>query len=172
MPSQQRNLVLFFVVSFVIFMGGTALQNYLWPPPKRTRPTPAVVTPLPYDQLWGGVPAAQGLVAQAPVAPGVAGALPVVGQLAAAEWAAGDRAQWVRVAPEPKPKPTAPEPPKVAAAPVQKITLGDDTVFNLQVTLTSRGGAVQEIILNKFEEATREGLPTKPPQRLHIVPDD
>src|SRR5262249_14711586 len=159
--------VLFFVLSFAVFLGWTALQNYLWPPPKRVRPP--VPIHLPNEQLWGGVPAA---ITHLPAVPGIGAAMPLVSQVAVAEWSAGDRNQWAAIArePKPKPKPVAAEPPQVAAAPVQKITLGDNLAFNIQATFTSRGGAIEEVILNKFEEATTLGLPAKPPKKLHLVP--
>lgn len=166
---QPKNLVLFFLLSFAVFVGWTALQNRIWPPPKKVPPPPRLR--LPNDQLWGGVPAS---VAPVSAVPGIGVALPLVGQVAVVEWSAGDRQRWVQITPEPKPqpKPVAPEPPKVAAAPARKITLGDDRLFNLQVTFTNRGGAVEEVVLNKFEEATRFGLPAKPPERFQLVPDD
>src|SRR5262245_49935448 len=163
---QQKNLVLFFVLSFAIFVGWSALQTFLWPPPKRVRPQPPLK--LPNEQFWGGM---AGLLAQPPAVPGLGAALPLVGDVAVAEWSAGDREQWKRIAAEPKPLPK-PERPKVAAAKPEKFTLGDDTQFNLQVTFTTQGGAVARVILNKFEEATRLGLPAKPPQRLHLIPED
>lgn len=61
--------------------------------------------------------------------------------------------------------------PRPAVKPLELVTLGDDdpnSKFNLKVVLTPRGGGVQQVILNKFEEADKYGLPAHMP--LHLLP--
>lgn len=72
----------------------------------------------------------------------------------------------------PKPPPTPPVPPKPLDPPTL-IALGDDASFK-RVLLTSRGGAVQQVILRAFDEASRLGLEVKQsdgtPQPLRLIP--
>ena len=68
-------------------------------------------------------------------------------------------------------------PPVVAPAkpsgPVELLPLGDESFYN-QVLLTTRGGAVQQVILTRFDEADRLGREVKradgTPQPLRLVP--
>lgn len=163
---QQKNLLLFLFVTFALFMGWQALVNQIWPPPKRPPLEKPIV--LPSDRMWSSLPGhAQGVIEQASVGvPGLGNACQLAAQTAIAEWSAGQREHWVRPEPTPPPPPEPTPPP----APVETITLGDSERFNLQVVLTSKGGGVQSVVLNQFEQANRLGLPAG--ESLHLVPAD
>lgn len=86
-------------------------------------------------------------------------------------------------APKPEVKPAEPaEPPKPPAppsAPPKLLPMGDSN-YNLQVMLNTRGGAVQQVILTKFDAADRlgrevkekdeNGNPTKKGVPLYLIP--
>lgn len=164
---QQKNLLVFFALTFLLFIGWSALVNYYWPPPKRKPPRPIEQRILlPDARLWAGLP---GLV-RPPAAAGLGAASQLATEVALAEWAAGDRRHWVRVEPVPVPKPRPKEPP-IAQEVLPPIEMGAAT-YKLHVVLTPRGGAVQSVILNQFEQATRFGRPAQPPENLHLVPED
>lgn len=98
---------------------------------------------LPYAKLWSALPGSlQGLAAQLPCGPGLGNACRLATELQVAQWAAGERRY-------------------------RMIPLGDDT-YNLKVKLTSRGGAVWEVVLTHFEEANSLGRPVHEP--LHLFP--
>ncbi len=58
-------------------------------------------------------------------------------------------------------------------APTELVSLGDDTFYN-RVLLSTRGGAVQQVVLTRFEEANRLGLDVKRAdgtiQPLRVIP--
>jgi YidC/Oxa1 family membrane protein insertase len=58
---------------------------------------------------------------------------------------------------------------KKPAIPTKTIVLGSDA-SHLKVTLTNRGAAVQEVVLNQFRTADYLGRPVNEP--LHLVPSD
>lgn len=65
----------------------------------------------------------------------------------------------------------------VSGASHRTVTLGGDG-FNLQVVLTSKGAGVQELILTRFQEASKLGRPVwqdakkRIPEPLHLIPDN
>lgn len=71
--------------------------------------------------------------------------------------------------------PPKPVPPKVEtpADPPTFVALGDDSCYN-KVLLTTRGAAVQQVTLTRFDEANRLGLEVKlpggKPQPLRLIP--
>ncbi len=79
------------------------------------------------------------------------------------------------LAPKPKepPKVVPPRPPVTPVEPPTLIALGEDDYYN-KVLLTTRGGAVQQVILTRFEEADRLGKPVKDaagtPVKLYLIP--
>src|SRR5262245_33648981 len=61
------------------------------------------------------------------------------------------------------------------AQPTTLLAMGKGTSpFHLQVLLTTRGGAIQQIVLSNFQQADREGLavnnPDGTPRPLHLLP--
>jgi YidC/Oxa1 family membrane protein insertase len=73
----------------------------------------------------------------------------------------------------PKVEPPKAEPPK-PSEPYQFLALGGDGFYQ-KVLLTSKGAAVQQIILPKFDETTREGRDAKDPETgksrpLYLIP--
>ena len=72
-------------------------------------------------------------------------------------------------------KPAAAAPPKPAAPskPAELIALGNDSCFNRPL-LTTRGGAVQQLVVPRFDEANRIGKEVKSPdgtpQALNLIP--
>jgi YidC/Oxa1 family membrane protein insertase len=195
---QQRNLIVFFVLTLAILVGWQYLQQWMRPP--RPRPKPAVVdqpvhdftrvsaaaassmsgldtacrvatevalaikpapTPketivkLPDPILWSNLPSnLQGVAAGTLVAPGLGGACRLVTEAALANWTSA-----------PRPRPVAHR--------IEPVRMGDER-FNLAVMLTPRGGGVQSVALNEFEQADRLGLPVTntDDRRLHLVPRD
>jgi YidC/Oxa1 family membrane protein insertase len=75
--------------------------------------------------------------------------------------------------PEPKELPKPAATPPTQSEPHALISLGDDSFF-LKVLLTNTGGGVQQVLLRKFEDASRLGLPVKAPdgtpRPLTIIP--
>src|SRR5229473_1766153 len=82
----QKNLVVFFLLSFVILIAWMSVRYLVWPP----APPPVK---LPNDKLWAALPA-QLMMGAPPGVPGIASALPQVTQIALAGWSAGDREAW------------------------------------------------------------------------------
>lgn len=74
----------------------------------------------------------------------------------------------VGLAGPPSPPPSLPEPPTL-------IALGEDGYYT-KVLLTTRGGAVQQVVLTRFEEADRLGKPVKDaagnPVPLYLIPGE
>jgi YidC/Oxa1 family membrane protein insertase len=75
---------------------------------------------------------------------------------------------------QPKEAPKPVEPPKASPAePPELIALGDRNSYK-QVLLTTRGGGIQQVILNRFDAANRLGLevklPNGTPQKLPVIP--
>ena len=75
--------------------------------------------------------------------------------------------------PKDPPKEGPKDPPKVTPAePPTLVALGDDTFYN-KVLLTTRGAAVQQLTLTRFDEANRLGLEVRTdgkPQPLRLIP--
>src|SRR6478672_3958608 len=93
-PQQKNNLLLFFVISFLIVMTWSTLQRVLWPPKKPTPSPDTTATPitLPEKQLWAGLPPALALPSFG--SPGLGDAVALASQVAVAEWGAGDHDNW------------------------------------------------------------------------------
>jgi YidC/Oxa1 family membrane protein insertase len=167
---QNKNWPLFMLVSALIILGWIQLQNLIWPPPPRLVPMH-----VPDPRLWSSVPGSvHGFWEQAGGLAGPGGAGALATQVAVADWAAGE---WQGpAAPEPAPVEEAPPPPIAQNVQHQEPTLGsdaEDSAFNLKVVLTTQGGGVQELVLNKFAQANRLGLPDgTPPERLGLIPDN
>lgn len=175
---QQRNFILFVVLSVLILSGWPLLQNWLWPPPPRKPPeetTKLIVDSRQYSDLYLRAPVA---VALAPVTPGVGGAFELLTEVALAHPSHRDP---IRLAlarrPEAKPKPPQDDVARRVKTAPRILTLGDDS-SNLKVQLTSRGAGVESVVLNKFQAANAMGLPVwedakeKQPAPLELIPRD
>jgi YidC/Oxa1 family membrane protein insertase len=175
---QQKNLLLFCVLSFVILIGWSRLQLYLWPPAPKQPPPAVEGDPWP----WRSLPAAaQGEVVgrlwlvPVPPAPGLESAYRLATAVAVTD-SAGERQRLV-AAYQPKPKePPPPQPEVVAAAPHRKVPLGNPS-YHLSAVLTSRGAGVQSLVLNKFQKADSLGQPVyeedrKTPAPMELIPDN
>jgi YidC/Oxa1 family membrane protein insertase len=169
MQNQQRNTLIFISLSFLIVVGSTFLQSWLWPPP----PPQPVVKKLPADAWMGGDLAARwsAPLGNAPTLPGVAGAVQMVTDAHTAEWSITGRRLAVAARKAEK-KPEAPPPPppvaQKAAQPREVITLGGEN-HRLTVRLTSRGAGVKNLVCNHFDAADYYGLPTG--SRLELLPE-
>jgi YidC/Oxa1 family membrane protein insertase len=156
MQPQSRNLLVFIVLSMLLVTGWQALDSYLNPPKPRPKTPPSLRE-------------AARTLAQIAAVPAILGAGPGdVAPHVVAEWVRSlppDKLLATSNAPKPKPKPKA-EP---AAPPAPPVVLGNDTDFELQVTLDPRGASVAQVILNRFDQATEMGLPEKPPTKLHLL---
>jgi YidC/Oxa1 family membrane protein insertase len=174
---QQKNVVVFVILSSLIIFGWPLVHKWVWPPPPRAPQQPAVKLPLEsrqYADLYLHAPSA---VVLAPAVPGVGSALHLLTEAGLAHPATPGplRLALARKA-EPKPRPT----PEAVAARRPKveprtITLGDDS-FNLKVQVTTHGAGVQSVVLNKFQAANAMGLPVwqdaaeKVPEPLELIP--
>jgi YidC/Oxa1 family membrane protein insertase len=167
---QQKNFVIFLLLAFAILFLWLPLQRWIWPPPppppKEHLPEPQLVASLPLQ-----VP---GLVQQLPSFPGLTGAWRLGTDYAVADWVARHPEAWfappkaerppvAKKAPEKKPPPRPP-------AEHREITLGDLQRFNIQLKVTTRGGAIQNLILPGFEGADRLGRAEH--HALNLIPDN
>ena len=163
---QPKRLILFFVLSFLILIGWTALHQKLFPPPAK-KPEPARELPvlrLPDPRMWAGLPAAaQGMIELPAPVPALAAAGRLAAEVALLANGAAERPPAPVVhKPEEKPKPVAQKPSEVVA-------IGNDR-FNLRATLTTRGGGLRDLVLPKFEQADRLGHAEN--RQLDLVPED
>jgi len=177
---QQKNLIVFLLISMLILFLWLPLKHTIWRPPV---PPPPPLR-LPNQHLWAGLPG-QLVMAAFPGTAGIGPALPQLAQVALADWSADEQKTWMsnwlaakeKKPAEPKPKPAAQvavQPPKpvkpVVQAPQKDVVLGDADGFNLLVTITpDGGGGVKSLVLTQFQEADRLGRPVKNEQ-LHLLP--
>jgi YidC/Oxa1 family membrane protein insertase len=179
---QQRNVVLFIVLSLLILIVGMYLPRWMGWVPERRPPVAKDETPPGTpgeDWPWRRLSAdRQGLVvtsllaAPAPGLPGVSNLL----QLTAGAGVADD-SKW-QVALRQKPKEPVVEvkpPPKQERAPHREYTLGD-TSFNITAVVTSKGAGVRKLYLTKFQGANRLGRPEweadgTTPRQLELLQD-
>lgn len=167
---QQRNFVLFVLLTFVLFAGWSLVQTWLWPPPPRKprvvsqkEAAPPAESALPKrfadPRLWGDLLAqTPAVVTGLPGLPGMAGACTL---LADARLADPEAQALLRAAARVAREASTPR------APHREIALGDES-FNLQAVLTTRGAGVQSLTLNRFQGASDMGLPEEGP--LHLLP--
>src|ERR1700687_3854236 len=102
---QQKNLIIFCLLSFIILLLWVPLRQLFFPLP----PPPLK---LPQEKLWAGLPAQ--LMTEGPLgAPGIGPALPRVTQWALTDLSAGNREAWISTWLASKEKP-AEEPRKPA----------------------------------------------------------
>lgn len=164
-PQQQRNILIFFLLMFVIMVGTDQLQRCLYPPKPPAKK-------LPVEWLAADVAAQAQAVLLTPAMPGLgtAARLAAAGQLVGNEHVA--RLPLI-VAPPPmvakKPEPPKTPPPAVVRGKHEEVTLGGDG-YKLTATLTSRGAGVLEVLLNQFQAANEMGKPV-PGEKLRLIPE-
>ncbi|MCI0643122.1 MAG: YidC/Oxa1 family insertase periplasmic-domain containing protein [Gemmataceae bacterium] len=154
---QQRNFVLFMVLSLVILVGWMWLQTQLWPPdPKKKDDAVAdkkkddkkdgkKVEQVKKEARWEDLTDLQKkLVAHMP--------LPMPMTLGI----------FAHLAPK--------EDKKEKEVPAETIAIGDPKKFHIHALLTTRGGGVQKLVLNRFKAANWLGQPTDNP--LELVTED
>lgn len=161
--SNLLNWVLFFLLAFLIMQGWGALMNHFFPPPKQPEAPAALVNP--WEDLS---PDAQRraigrlALSMAPNGSGIADAYEVAAGGALADYFAN----------HPGPKP--PSVHAVTKGPTVKrqdgIVMGGEN-FPMTVRFTNHGAAVQELILNHFDEANEMGLRVQG-EKLHLIPND
>jgi YidC/Oxa1 family membrane protein insertase len=175
---KQRNIILWLVTSFLLMFGWAALMQRWYPPPKRE---PKIALPVP--PLWSTVPPElEGLMANAP-GDVLGRAVSLAGNLAVANWAAGEPVKDEKAAAKPPEKmPAANAPPQepaaqaVIAAKHEETVLGSkapDSPYNIQVIFTTEGAGIKSLVLNKFPEANSLGRPAgNPPPPMTLIPPD
>ncbi len=159
---QQKNFLLFLVLSFLLFIAWMETKRRLWPPPPR-----------PANQQSTKPP-------EAPPPPLIVSA---IGYAANPQtlWQPGWTAATLIKAAPPRPKPTElpaqpPITPDQKLVPLETPESRDDPKFHLQVQLDPRGGSVRSVILNKFQQADDMGKPVwkdekaRKPEPLALVP--
>lgn len=164
---QQRNLLVFFILTFLIFTSWSFIESRIWPrkprPRNKTNTTQAE-KPLRTDpMLWADVTGR----AAFPGIPGLGTAAALATDVGIAEWASRERSGMAIVLAR-----QAREAAKAKAKPAQvnkreEVALGGEG-FNFDVVLTTRGAGVQSLILNQFKAANELGRPEN--ETLHLIP--
>jgi YidC/Oxa1 family membrane protein insertase len=160
----------------VAYLAWAALGTAIWGTRKPAKPQPEPpVVKLPMRQLWSLLPAAiEGQAGDG----GLGGACRLAAATAIADWSAEGPQAFAKRAPEPVPVPAkaVQQIEVVRAEPHREVVIGDDSKdspFNVKVVLTSKGAAVQSLVLNKFNQANRLGRPDgDPPPPLHLIPNN
>lgn len=172
MQPRNRLATVYLVAAGVLFIGIMLLQGYIWPPPP-----PAKMATVPdVVGMYGGALAAGGLdkdvdlfakveverTAQFPSALGnLGGAMTTVAREAGVlELIRAEREAELAK----------------KADPDELIPLGwAEKPFHVRVLLNQRGASIQQVVLNHFQQADREGLAvidkeTGEPKPLHLIP--
>src|SRR5579884_2030591 len=164
---QQRsnllNWVVFFLLAFLIMTGWNALMRYWFPPPAQQQVTPVWtdVGKLPPQQQAEA--SGRLALAAAPIGSGIGSAYQAAGSAAIADWLAQHPGQ---PAPKPKPAPVVKEKP---APRHDGIVMGGKD-YPMTVKFTTHGAAVQQLVLNHFQQTTEMGLSAH--EELTLIPDD
>lgn len=192
---QQRNTLFFIVLSIAILVGWVFLQNQLWPPPLKKASQPSTkLEPKPSAQRDAEI--AAGIIGSGSP---LAGALDPV-RLAlswpaqnafeaktltrvVANWKALPKPVQSALLLTPPPLPLGPfvftqlaqlssleEPRKSAPDPIRKVVLGGGTKYHVQAVLSTRGGGVERLTLNKFKAADWLGRPVD--SELELIQED
>jgi YidC/Oxa1 family membrane protein insertase len=168
MQSQTRNWFIFIGLFFLLTLGHAWVRNKFWPPPPKADPATVQALKQPVRLVTAatgaGLTDAVNLAVQAAVSD------PASMEFARAERDAKAKAI-VAENPVP-PKPTEPVKPQPKA---ETVVLGGDG-YLINAKLTTLGAGVQQLILNKFPEADRMGLPVKlpdgSPKPLELIPEN
>ncbi len=165
---QQRNVILFFVLSALILFGGLWLQQKLAPPRKpQPEPEPAAVAARPAAaEIWARL----SITGRAGVRATALWTTPSLGLPGLSVAALAAEGPWPQ-----KPKPVAP----VAQAPRalrRKFTLGHPS-WQIMARLTTQGASIEQLFLNRFQKADAYGKPVwladgKTPAPMELIPEN
>jgi YidC/Oxa1 family membrane protein insertase len=174
---QQKNFIVFLVLSLAILVGWSWLQMHLWPPkPPEKKDTDQVE-----EQAKKPAPLPRNVGAALAVADRLSGAPGITDAVWLAALARGVTDVFPRLetpavakAPEKKEKPPAP-----TEAKARDIPLGG-AGYHIQAVLTTRGAGVKSLTLTQFKAADRDGRPvyqpgndgTKEAAPLNLIPED
>jgi YidC/Oxa1 family membrane protein insertase len=158
---QQKNFLLFIVVTFAVIVGYAQLRQWLVPPPPKVDKAAEDETTEAKDAKSSGAPAVRGDGARAALGSGY--------DLAMRNRPSKPRAAAPKVAP----------PTELS----KLIHLGpapgeSGSRFHLEAALDPRGAGVRQVIANKFAKANKEGRPVwkdkegKIPEPLELLPED
>jgi YidC/Oxa1 family membrane protein insertase len=182
---QQRNLVWFMVLSFLILFSWVWLQNQIWPPKPRTPKEDKTAQKTDWRK-YGAVASAANLIGNRGLAlGGLSGDLRLGQDLlfipaksrALARWEdlSEKQRQIALLLPQPTPINLAALAPlgatKAQEPPAEVIPFGDDKNYHLQGSFTTRGAGVRKMTLNKFQGANWLGEPIKGGLE-ELIPDD
>jgi YidC/Oxa1 family membrane protein insertase len=173
---QQRNVVLFVVLSLLILFVGSQLPRWLgWGPQRPPKQEPTQKSVPDWEKLssddQGRILLARLWLAPASPTRGLDNALGLMTaylRVARHDWPAP-------VAPAPKPPPEPKPSPGDNPNPNHRIALGDESFF-IRAILTTKGAGVRQLILNRFQGADKYGRPEweangKTPRPLVLIPD-
>jgi YidC/Oxa1 family membrane protein insertase len=171
MPPQTntRNLLVFMVLSSLIFAGSIWLQNWLMPPKphQASEPTLSRADAHAWSELAVRAPASAVL----PGVPGLGTAAQIYADTTLARWLAAREYRLPVVRrPEPKAEPPAPAVAAKPAAPRKAIPIGHDDGFKIRAVLTTHGAGVQSLVLTQFQAANRLGRPAG--TELELIPEE
>src|SRR5207244_12676432 len=142
------NIILFTVLSFLVLIGWSQLQHWLWPPP----PPPERPVALNLDwRPWTDLLALSSGSALTTAVPGAGNLSQLATDMAVARWLAGERPK-LELARRAEPKPQLPKMEALPAGKHEVITLGGES-FNLEVVVTSKGAGVRSVVLTRFKAA-------------------
>lgn len=149
MRQNIQNIALFVVLTIGLGLAWWYIDKTFFPKPPKPAPPPPMVPRETILALAGGM---------------------VYDTKPALDWPAITRPEPPKI--EPKKEPTNPVPKPTVSEPPTLIALGDPS-FYTSALLTTRGGAVQQLTLTRFDEANRLGLEVRnngKPQPLRLIP--
>ena len=180
MQPQNRNVIAFMVLSLLIVSGWMFLQALTHKPPvtpttPTTRPTSVTVTGPRWPFAALSTADQREVVGRlVGAAVGTDGGFAGPGQLGLA--LVGAATDFLAM--ENLPPPTvATAKPATPPAKVEEVTLGNDQDYFIKVKLSTRGGTVRQVVLNRFQTADGYGLPVwvnrenRTPLALELVPE-
>ncbi len=166
-PLPMKQLIIFVIFSIAVIVGWNYIQDKIWPRQKLLKPADQRAIAQHISQLGFMAPSGAGIGDLARFAGNEIGReLPdAAKKKALAQYAEGKKKEnEAKVA----------QLPKVPEFKPTLIDLGDKDHFKLQVRLTSKGGGVDRVIVNDFEEANRNGKAVEQadgtPEKLHLIP--
>jgi len=162
------NWIIFGVLALAIMVGWQALILRIWGPPRQRKQPAASEFTWPLQDL-SAAKQSEALgrlaLATAPNGTGLANAYQAATGTAIMDWASG-----TTTAPPKVVKHTPPHAPKRLAAPRHdNIAMGGKDV-PMEVRFTTHGAAIQELVLNRFKQATEMGLPAD--ETFTLIPND
>jgi YidC/Oxa1 family membrane protein insertase len=164
--SNTLNLILFLALSFLLLVGSSLFQHWMWPKPVPTKS----VAKLSIDARQYGDLVLR--VSSGATVPAMSGAMPlnVLADAAVAQDLAHRKYQLPALAKQ-EPKPPPAPPVRAATQPAAKhqiVQLGGPG-YKMDVAFTSRGAGVQSLVLRDFQAADANGRSEDSP--LHLLPE-